>query len=388
MPPTSASGPPTAAAAPTVLVPVALLHTLLTIATVDSRTGVLGYRAWRVHALNRLTDQDRTTVPVALLVLDVDAFSSLNASHGHLAGDQILARVADVIQQAIAPDGVVGRVGGDEFVALLPAADAQQVAERIRAQVADLEVPVADPRTGPALARLTVSIGIAQSRSDATHRTAETVLTELFWAADNALYLAKDDGGNLVRVAGSRTDGTPDVPAAPTEARHSQAPKPADADHPAGSGFTDHCHDGLDLRLEINEAHGRVRTKLILSLAACRIRPARQRRVPGRSEPIRQGRIGGSACCSREELRSEPQCAPRVHRQEHPCSGVRRRHRDDGLQSVARPAPHEPRARSPARRSGRAEGFPARGSRVPVEPSPGLSRPTGWSREPTSIRLL
>jgi GGDEF domain-containing protein len=121
MPPTSASGPPIAAAAPAVLVPVALLHTLLTIATVDSRTGVLGYPAWRVHALNRLTDQDRTTVPVALLVLDLDAFSSLNAAHGHLAGDQILARVADVIRQAIAPDGVVGRFGGDEFVALLPA---------------------------------------------------------------------------------------------------------------------------------------------------------------------------------------------------------------------------------------------------------------------------
>jgi diguanylate cyclase (GGDEF)-like protein len=193
---------------PAVIVPVSLLHTLLTVATVDTGTGVLSYPAWRVHALDRLTDQDPTAVPVALLVLDVDAFSSLNAVHGHLAGNQILARIADVIRRTVAPAGVVGRFGGDEFVVILPVADGRDVAERIRAGVAALEVFVATPRgrTAP-VARPTVSIGVAQSRPGLVQGSAETVLTELFWEADSALYTAKNDGRNLVRVAVGHTRG-------------------------------------------------------------------------------------------------------------------------------------------------------------------------------------
>jgi diguanylate cyclase (GGDEF)-like protein len=138
----------------TVPVPAGLLRALLTLATRDERTTALTFPAWRANACARLAaaaDQDLPTMLAALLVLDVDAFHDLNTAWGHPAGDQVLARIAEVLHDNAGTAALVGRYGGDEFVAFVPGADLPQaceVAERIRAAVAGLQILIHGPHGG------------------------------------------------------------------------------------------------------------------------------------------------------------------------------------------------------------------------------------------------
>jgi diguanylate cyclase (GGDEF)-like protein len=209
----------------TVPVPAGLLHALLILATRDARTAVLTYPAWLAHARARLaaTDQDLPTMSAALLVLDVDAFHDLNTAWGHPAGDQVLARIAEVLHDSGGAAPLVGRYGGDEFVVFVPGADlshAREVAESIRARVAALQILVHGPHGEPVgVATTTVSIGVAAHLDSALASDPDEVLTGLFWAADAALYAAKDAGGNHVRPE-------PDRPF-PVGQRRPSAPPPA-----------------------------------------------------------------------------------------------------------------------------------------------------------------
>ncbi len=123
---------------------------------------------------------------------DLDYFKAVNDRHGHLAGDTLLRRTAQVIAGELRGTDAVGRYGGEEFLLVLPETDLQgatAVAEKVRCQVQDTLVPLED---GPPL-RATVSIGLATlgGEGNLTSR-------DLIAAADRALYEAKSAGRNRV----------------------------------------------------------------------------------------------------------------------------------------------------------------------------------------------
>jgi diguanylate cyclase (GGDEF)-like protein len=128
-----------------------------------------------------------------VLFLDLDHFKALNDTYGHLAGDAALRTFGDVALSALRAVDVLGRWGGEDFVALLPEielADALAVAERVREAVA------AQPLEACNGAHLTCSIGVAVYPADATD------VDGLVTAADRAMYAAKRLGRNQVRSAG------------------------------------------------------------------------------------------------------------------------------------------------------------------------------------------
>ncbi|WP_150275884.1 sensor domain-containing diguanylate cyclase [Paenibacillus tepidiphilus] len=128
-------------------------------------------------------------VPFSLIVLDVDKFKVVNDTHGHLAGDEVLRWVGDVIANAIRPGDVCARFGGEEFVVLLPrTSNAFAVAERIRSRL--------EQSKGPLEQRITSSLGIAHFPLHGG------TLAELLDKADQALYTAKRKGRNCTVVAG------------------------------------------------------------------------------------------------------------------------------------------------------------------------------------------
>lgn len=122
--------------------------------------------------------------PLTLIVFDIDHFKQINDLYGHAMGDRALRQISTIAQQSLRPADMLGRVGGDEFVALLPgiAADAAlAIAERIRVHVHGTEIEGAP--------LMTASFGISQMLPDDTYET-------IFDRADRALYLAKQQGRN------------------------------------------------------------------------------------------------------------------------------------------------------------------------------------------------
>ena len=167
-------------------------------AETDDLTGVLTRRAFLDGAGQALGE--RGSAPAALLVIDVDYFKLVNDNFGHLQGDDVLRGVAEVLRDGAGPDMLVGRYAGDEFVVFLRAAgaaEAQQLAEQLRAGVERRKFPVRD-RPG-ALVSVSLSIGVAAAPE---HGDA---VEPLFAAADQALFAAKRQGRNTVAVA--RKDG-------------------------------------------------------------------------------------------------------------------------------------------------------------------------------------
>lgn len=203
---------------PAVLLQRCLTFTQLrTAARTDAKTGLLNAASWNEEAVREIVRAGRERRPLAVLMVDLDHFKAFNDSHGHLAGDQALAAVAQALAAGLRSYDRVGRFGGDEFTVLLPNADsteAQRAAERLRARVADVLVTAAPE------ARLTVSIG------GAVLKTAGIDLTDLLAAADHALYRAKSAGRNRVAFAAGASDPTLSVvgPAAPSPSRSWSVP--------------------------------------------------------------------------------------------------------------------------------------------------------------------
>jgi diguanylate cyclase (GGDEF)-like protein len=163
----------------------------------DPKTGLLNIRAWSEAAGREINRASRGNMPVALLMIDLDHFKSINDTWGHPAGDDVLAQVADGLRGETRPTDLVGRFGGEEFVVLLPDADTENAyaaAERIRRRISALEVVTTDKRGGPVtITHRTTSVGLAVYPHDAN------ALDQLMQAADAAVYEAKEHGRNQVR---------------------------------------------------------------------------------------------------------------------------------------------------------------------------------------------
>jgi diguanylate cyclase (GGDEF)-like protein len=176
---------------PVILLQRSLLHQQLRAAArTDAKTGLLNAAAWQREADTEIARVLRSRQSLALLLVDIDHFKQVNDTHGHLAGDQVLAALADVLRQQVRETDVVGRFGGEEFVVLLPGADtaeAIKVAERLRAQVGTMVTSAADVEV-----TVTVSIGAALLGQHGDE------LRALLTAADLALYRAKKAGRNQV----------------------------------------------------------------------------------------------------------------------------------------------------------------------------------------------
>jgi len=167
------------------------------LASYDGLTEVLNRRALTDRARHALSRAARHRSPFALAVIDVDAFKRINDTAGHAAGDAVLREVARRLAGAIRASDDVGRWGGEEFVVLLTDAGAQDAAtagERLRSRVAGSPIPLPDGSTRP----VTVSVGLVAT--DGT-RPEALDLDRLVAAADRALYRAKAEGRNTVRVS-------------------------------------------------------------------------------------------------------------------------------------------------------------------------------------------
>ena len=163
----------------------------LELAITDGLTGLYNRRYMESHLAALVEEGTQNGKPVSLLIFDIDYFKSVNDSHGHPAGDAVLKEFAQRISQNVRGVDLACRLGGEEFVVVMPDTDlsyAFMVAERLRQKVAEMPF-----RVEPSLTlSVTVSIGIG-----ITEGVGDTA-AKLLERADTALYRAKRDGRNRV----------------------------------------------------------------------------------------------------------------------------------------------------------------------------------------------
>jgi diguanylate cyclase (GGDEF)-like protein len=160
------------------------------LASLDSLTGLNNRRHFMVLAEMEWSRFKRYGRPLAMLMLDIDFFKSVNDCYGHDAGDEVIKAVANILQKHKRTSDIVGRLGGEEFALLLPEASSESAAaagERLRRVVAESEILTGDERI-PA----TISVGVAASY-DQTNG-----IGQMLKEADIALYEAKRTGRNRV----------------------------------------------------------------------------------------------------------------------------------------------------------------------------------------------
>jgi diguanylate cyclase (GGDEF)-like protein len=167
-----------------------------TAASTDYLTGLLNRRAFLENALALCARQAARNKPVTLMMFDLDHFKSINDRFGHAVGDEALRVFAETIRKSMRASDIIGRLGGEEFAAIVaePTALATPIAERVRANFESAGKVIAGHTMGA-----TVSIGAATATDVVTN------IDALVACADAALYRAKGEGRNRLRVAGSES---------------------------------------------------------------------------------------------------------------------------------------------------------------------------------------
>lgn len=164
---------------------------------IDTLTGVNNRRFLEQRINEELDRCQRNVEPISCLFLDIDFFKSVNDTHGHQAGDLVLASVAKVIKSQLRNNDVLARYGGEEFVALLSNINAKMsvdIAERIRRTVQAINIDFNHKHIP-----ITISIGAATYVPDTViTSTATEIASALIKSADAALYKAKHNGRNCV----------------------------------------------------------------------------------------------------------------------------------------------------------------------------------------------
>ncbi len=179
---------------------VALVHRLdraethlRRLASEDDLTGVYNRRHILTLAEHEWARVERYGGSFSLIVLDVDHFKRVNDTHGHAAGDKVLQTLASVCRTQMRHTDIVGRLGGEEFLIVLPNTDecaAVRAGEHLRSTLAATAIKVEDRQL-----KVTVSLGIASHHDHAATVSLENLIKE----ADDALYAAKTAGRNRVR---------------------------------------------------------------------------------------------------------------------------------------------------------------------------------------------
>lgn len=167
-----------------------LMQRLLHLSNHDQMTGLLNRSAFLAEARRKL--DCRAPGPVAVLMLDIDHFKSINDRYGHAAGDRVIVAFAAIVKRNVRKGDVAGRLGGEEFAIFLDGCtddEATEVATRINVAFASNAVPLDDGRVVTA----TVSAGLATAPRPA-------ILDHLLVQADEVLYKAKHQGRNTVRM--------------------------------------------------------------------------------------------------------------------------------------------------------------------------------------------
>lgn len=162
-------------------------------AETDPLTQLLNRGAFMMRLEAEIGRSRREQSPLSIVLADLDHFKSVNDTHGHQAGDEVLRRVGDLLKSSSRPYDIHGRYGGEEFILCLPGAGrtrSRGIAERIRAQVQGMDIPLP---FGRGSLRISASFGVA-TLSPLEQET----LDPLIKRADEALYRAKAEGRNRV----------------------------------------------------------------------------------------------------------------------------------------------------------------------------------------------
>ena len=168
----------------------AYYHAISELVTRDGLTEVFNKRKFEEEFEREMARARRYRRPLALVLFDLDTFKEINDGFGHLCGDFVLKRVAMTVGEALRPEQMFARVGGDEFAILCPETDAEgafTLAERLCDQVAGLDYSYCDFRVA-----VTCSFGVAELGADMSKAE------DLYAAADRALYASKHAGRNRV----------------------------------------------------------------------------------------------------------------------------------------------------------------------------------------------
>jgi diguanylate cyclase (GGDEF)-like protein len=162
------------------------------LAITDSLTGLLNRRAFFQRAQEEFIRCSREGRRFSLMLMDIDFFKHINDTYGHLVGDEVLKKVADCLAGQLRPYDLIGRYGGEEFIACFSGLDfkqAQEVAERVRMAIMDY-IFISDQQESISI---TISIGITTAEV-----SLEDNLDSFLSKADKALYKAKAKGKNSV----------------------------------------------------------------------------------------------------------------------------------------------------------------------------------------------
>jgi len=173
-----------------------LVKNLRVAASTDAKTGLLNNAAWQDRAEQGLSRASRASQPVAVVMIDLDHFKNVNDTHGHLVGDRVLREVADALGVELRGHDLLGRFGGEEFVAFLEGPTAEQaveISERLRHCIASITITDIPSVTG--------SIGVAFCTPPR-----QANLADLLQVADTALYKAKAAGRNRIDITHIRTN--------------------------------------------------------------------------------------------------------------------------------------------------------------------------------------
>jgi two-component system, cell cycle response regulator len=163
----------------------------LELAVVDPLTGLNNRRYFETHLATLVAQAVEAGRPLALMILDIDHFKGVNDTFGHDAGDKVLKAFSERVRKVIRIPDMICRLGGEEFVVVMPDTNtdvAARIAERVRAEIEQERFIVDDAGTAIGI---TVSIGLAERGQD--HSS-----DGLFRRADRALYRSKTDGRNRV----------------------------------------------------------------------------------------------------------------------------------------------------------------------------------------------